>query len=110
MLRVNHLTPKLMTFTTSRKSADAGFNSAQAQSQQKIKECSAVGATGVRVDLRARKGASTLLSPGDGATYRRDGESILHSYLKKASSSCTTIPSIEKTIMPTMFYVDPSAT
>ena len=73
---------------------------ARAQSQLKVKECSAVGATGVRVDLRARKGSSTLLSPGDGATYRRDGENILQTYLKKASSSCT-IPSIEKTTLHT---------
>mgnify|MGYP001324737174 CR=1 FL=1 len=76
------------------------YEAVRAQSQQKVKECSAVGATGVRVDLRARKGASTLLSPGDGATYRRDGESILQTYLKKASSSCT-IPSIEKTTLLT---------
>ena len=72
--------------------------SARAQFPQQTKECSAVGATGVRVDLRARKGSSTLLSPGDGATYRRDGESMLQTYFKKASSTCT-IPSIEKTAL-----------
>ena len=103
-----HRAPKLHYFTTSRKTGSSDHD-VRAQSQQKVKECSAVEATGVRVDLRARKGSSTLLSPGDGATYRRDGESILQTYLKKASSSCT-IPSIEKTTLLTRSYVDHSAT